>query len=334
LVSLTELLCAVRAENVHGSRLELTRTGGALLIRRRIALHAILDGEGVLDVPATGERQAFRPGSVLLVSHGVVHRLRPDGRGLADSARRARRLPGPSHPDALPILRFGSGDPVVQTISMVFDLGPARANPLVRMLPTICAARERDRLGLELRDTLDRAAGLPGAALFADRFANLAFVEIIRRHVAETGVLSRLGAYLTNAAPIERVIAAVNARPGEDWSLVSLAVQAGMSRSAFASAFTRHVGQPAMSYVFQTRMLRAAELLRSTDLGTAAVAAHVGYQSGSALARSFRRYFGVGPGDYRRAPAIEPLEPPVLDCVPSVQGCPPAPSRRVTGAFD
>ncbi|OLO25759.1 AraC family transcriptional regulator [Streptomyces sp. MNU77] len=308
MASVSDLLQSVRAESVHGSRLEITQGDGALLVRRRAALHFVLDGEGVLDIPETADEARFSPGSVLLVVHGAVHRLRPAERNPASSARRAHWMPSAGYEDALPVLRFGTGEPAVRTLSLVFDLGHARANVLVRALPDICHVEASDEVGKSLVDLLEQAVRYPGAALFATRFADLALIEVIRRHAARSGTLDRLGPCLTSAAPFEQAIAAINAQPGSQWSLVSLAALAGMSRSAFASGFTRRVGQPPMAYVTQARMLRAAEILRSTDLGTRAVAAQIGYRSGTSMARSFRRFFGVGPAQYRRGPSIQSVE--------------------------
>jgi transcriptional regulator GlxA family with amidase domain len=48
------------------------------------------------------------------------------------------------------------------------------------------------------------------------------------------------------------------------------------------------------------RLQRARELLEITDLPMSEIAAHVGYDDPSYLARLFRRHFGTTPVSYRR----------------------------------
>ena len=87
--------------------------------------------------------------------------------------------------------------------------------------------------------------------------------------------------------------------PERDHSVESLAEAASMSRTAFAEAFRAHYDQGPMSYLRETRLRRAAGLLRDTDLTVDEVASRVGYASRSQFSRAFSDRFGASPAAYR-----------------------------------
>ena len=102
---------------------------------------------------------------------------------------------------------------------------------------------------------------------------------------------------------VGRTLALIHRRPEHDWSVIELAREAGMSRSAFAARFTELVGQPAAQYLAQWRLhLARAQLLESRD-SVAVVARRAGYQSEAAFGRAFKQFFGMPPGGLRKLAA-------------------------------
>ena len=95
-------------------------------------------------------------------------------------------------------------------------------------------------------------------------------------------------------------LACIHDRPGDAWSLETLARSAGMSRSVFADRFREVVGLPPMQYVTHWRMQRARRLLVDGNLALESVAEQVGYESAAAFSRVFKRSVGEAPGSYRR----------------------------------
>jgi AraC family transcriptional regulator len=83
-------------------------------------------------------------------------------------------------------------------------------------------------------------------------------------------------------------------------TLTELAGEVGMSPYHFLRAFKASVGVPPHRYQMNLRLQRARELLEITDLPMSEIAAHVGYDDPSYLARLFRRHFGTTPVSYRR----------------------------------
>lgn len=107
---------------------------------------------------------------------------------------------------------------------------------------------------------------------------------------------------------LSAAIALMLEHPERPHSLESLAAASLMSRTAFATTFSRRFGLPPMTYLRDVRMRRAATLLRGTDLTIEQVAAGVGYASRSRFSRAFTGRFGISPGAFRRARG-EPLVP-------------------------
>jgi AraC-like DNA-binding protein len=88
-------------------------------------------------------------------------------------------------------------------------------------------------------------------------------------------------------------------RPGDPWSLVTLAREVGVSRAALARRFGERVGEPPMTYLTGWRMALAADRLRDGTETVARIAASVGYPSPFSFSNAFKRVYGLSPTAYR-----------------------------------
>src|SRR5262249_25679691 len=104
---------------------------------------------------------------------------------------------------------------------------------------------------------------------------------------------------------IGRALGLMHKQPDKDWTVAALAHEVGQSRSAFASRFTEFVGEPPLSYLTRWRMHLAARLLEDKDLAVAETAERVGYVTGAAFNKAFKRQYGVAPLAYRNKGQIE-----------------------------
>ena len=84
----------------------------------------------------------------------------------------------------------------------------------------------------------------------------------------------------------------------------TLAAKAHMSRARFHVNFESAVGVSPMKYLRVRRMERAKELLLTSDLDMAAVAAEAGYPDQFHFSRTFRSLIGISPRDYRKRKGI------------------------------
>lgn len=98
---------------------------------------------------------------------------------------------------------------------------------------------------------------------------------------------------------IMRAMRLIEARPGRDWTVESLASEVGLGRSAFALRFRMLVGDTPMNFLLRTRMQIASAAVRNGRRSVTAIANSVGYQSEPAFIKAFRRFFGQTPGSYR-----------------------------------
>ncbi|MBD3943513.1 helix-turn-helix transcriptional regulator [Microbacterium sp. NEAU-LLC] len=99
---------------------------------------------------------------------------------------------------------------------------------------------------------------------------------------------------------LDRVVAAIHADPGREWTVETLAAVGAMSRSAFAERFRLRYGRSPAGYVTAVRM-RAAQDLLSRGRGISAVSRELGYASDEGFSRAFRRSVGTTPSAWRSA---------------------------------
>jgi AraC-like DNA-binding protein len=97
----------------------------------------------------------------------------------------------------------------------------------------------------------------------------------------------------------ERVLDFIEEHIERDIRLAELASLAGLSVTHFSHAFKAQHGLSPHRYIVQRRIDRSKELLRTTDLTIAAVAARSGFSSQSNFSSMFARDVGTPPSAYR-----------------------------------
>lgn len=171
--------------------------------------------------------------------------------------------------------------------------------PIVRVQGNEISAA---RLGALLAALGDEAlADRPGRSLVLDRLLGLVLIEALRYRPAEIGEGSR-GLLAGLADPkIGRALRIMHAETKRPWTLVALAREVGMSRSALASRFTQIVGIPPIEYLANWRMTLAKSALASAEVPMTDIAEMAGYQSVSAFSTAFKRETGLSPTLYVRS---------------------------------
>ena len=118
-------------------------------------------------------------------------------------------------------------------------------------------------------------------------------------------------------ARLSAAIRAMHAQPARDWTVVDLANEAALSRSAFFERFNRTVGVAPMAYLLAWRMALAKDLLRRRQGGgMAEVAERVGYSSASTFSVAFARYVGRPPSQYAREQYAEDHQESTVGVLP------------------
>ncbi len=103
---------------------------------------------------------------------------------------------------------------------------------------------------------------------------------------------------LTDAG-IASAVAAVQADPGGDHSVATLAERAEMSERNFGRRFRLHTGTTPARWVERVRVDLAREVLETTEVSPAQVAASAGFAGQHTMRQAFQRVLGVSPARYR-----------------------------------
>ena len=246
-----------------------------------------------------GEEQVeMLPGDVLIFPHGDAHLMSYRPGFDADEVLDATPTRYPN------IVRLGDGEPAATIVCGFLGCDERPFNPLLATLPRRMHVRGLGQGWIALFSTqvvnesrTDRA----GADLVLTRLAELMFIEVLRRYLADlppgqSGWLAGLRDEVVGQA-----LRLLHARPADPWTLEDLARESNSSRTNLAKRFTELVGQPPMQYLAQWRMQLAAGRLATGNAKLAAIAEEVGYDSEAAFSRAFKRLMGVSPAAWRRA---------------------------------
>jgi transcriptional regulator GlxA family with amidase domain len=151
-------------------------------------------------------------------------------------------------------------------------------------------------LSAELAD----ANSEPGTSLLTDRLVDVMVYYILRQWVnnhRDQGA-SWITAYHNPA--IRSALIAIHEDPAHPWQVAELAHRAGLSRAAFAQRFKALLGDTPVNYVTNLRIQKSMELLVRTEERIERIAQTVGYGTGFALSKAFKRIAGVSPQHYRQ----------------------------------
>lgn len=237
-------------------------------------------GRGFLHVMRNGEMEVRHAAATGLVEHlwvrepSLVFYPRP----LAHDFHNA---PAEGSDFVCATLDFEAGHPLVQALPPLVVLPLAGVEGITATLTLLFGEAERVRCGQRL---------------LADRLFEVLLLQLLRWMLDQRGAPLPLGLMRGLADPrLARALTALHARPGEAWSLASMAQAAGMSRSRFAEAFRDALGQTPADYLADWRLAIArAELRAGKPLK--ALAAELGYANASALSRLFaQRHAGLSP---------------------------------------
>ncbi len=269
---------------------------------RMLLFHVVRDGECQLWLD--GQRRTLAVGDVAVIARGDGHRM-------ADSPGRAtipvsEVLPAPDGSNLPPVISYGGGGATTRLLCGAFVLEGATFEPLASSLPPLIVASARDGaparwLSAMFDGALDEAAtGAAGSRSVLQRLTELFFVDVLRASLSQIeeerlGLLSAL-----RDESVARAVGLLHESPARRWTVADLAKEVGLSRSSLAAKFKATIGDAPMQYLARWRLHLAADLLMREDLGVAATAARVGYDSEAAFTRAFRREFGQPPASWQR----------------------------------
>jgi len=89
--------------------------------------------------------------------------------------------------------------------------------------------------------------------------------------------------------------------PGRDYSIDDMAKELSLSRSRFQHIYTETFGVSVNKDVITSRLNKAAELLKTTDMSVKNVGISVGYGNTSYFVKLFGSFYGVTPLQFRQS---------------------------------
>ncbi|HSC81816.1 MAG TPA: AraC family transcriptional regulator [Chitinolyticbacter sp.] len=309
--TLTEILLGLRLDGVEYGRCVLRQPWAvAFPAVRNARFHFVARGEAWLH-SAGRDWVKLNPGDAVLLPRGSAHVLAssPDVPAVEIDA-----LSRVAVSDNLYLVRGVGAQAEAQpgelaTLPDVLFCGAMRFNldplhPLMAMMPDVMRAgdlAQRDPTVPALLEAMEREVALDriGACGVLARLADVLAASIIRAWV-ECGCNDATGWIAAVRCPrIGKVIAAIHADPERDWTVPVLAELMGASRSSFAEAFTRTMGESPAKYVAKVKMFQARHWIAREGMRIAVAANRLGYDSEASFSRAFKRILGHPPSAAR-----------------------------------
>jgi CheY-like chemotaxis protein len=127
-----------------------------------------------------------------------------------------------------------------------------------------------------------------------DMLAESELAESIRRTLARDEPLPPY-----TSALVKRAIAVMQERHNEPITRQQIADAVGVSKDYLGRIFHQELGLSPWEYLIRYRVLRAKELLRTTNYSVAGIATRVGFDSSTYFSHIFHREVGCSPRDFR-----------------------------------
>lgn len=203
------------------------------------------------------------------------------------------------------VLRIGMPveQPEVIQICGFFNASFGQSVGLFRELrePVVEKFEPTDRIDLKLREAIEELCAQEiGMGAMTASLLKQVIVALVRRSMKSSRSWTDRFSILADRQ-ITRAFADMVARPGAAHTVQSLALCAGLSRSAFMARFSEIFGRSPMAVVRDLRMRQAALDLTTTSATVEVVAYNAGYESRSSFVRAFRKAYDLDPSEYRQS---------------------------------
>ncbi|MGE0859865.1 MAG: AraC family transcriptional regulator [Gammaproteobacteria bacterium] len=263
-----------------------------------IWFHMLVKGEGWIHSSTWPQPLPLEEGDVLLfLPHAPRHYLSYSRDELVFDAPGAAQVPMPEGSSGF--------------VCGLFAFDTPRA-PWWRLFPGEILVRRReagDALARLVQIMVDEArAPRLASDLLLERLIESCLVLALRHCLAQAPSSDAPLAVLIDHR-LRTVLEDIHRDPARGWTLAELCARSGMSKTVLCERFHAAFACAPMEYLKAWRMQLAAGWLASGADGIERVAARCGYDSVPAFSRAFRQCFGLAPGAYRRAAALNEAAP-------------------------
>lgn len=245
-------------------------------------------------------------GDLIIIPHGAEHTLfcTPETEHEAVHIDQVVADSGFTGTGALVYGEFGTHHET-QLVCGHFAFDEHANHPLIDALPDyIHTASLSDSASAWMENTLsligsEAGRDRMGSDLIALKLSEIVFAQTLRSHIDAQGAQSPVLAGFSDTR-MAKALKAIHANPAYNWTLEDLAAIAGMSRTSFATTFSRCLSTSPLNYLTQWRMQLARQQLVETEQPMISIAENAGYQSEAAFGRVFKKQFSIAPATYRR----------------------------------
>jgi len=265
--------------------------------RHLVLMHLAVEGSFHIRLDS-GESAFAQPGDAVLLPYCDTHWMMfPEG---ARPVPIVELLPAPPWKELPVVCKSGGGGVPTRILCGYLHCEDLLFNPVLRALPRLIHVRASPGPAAEWRQaSLRYVLEQTRENALLRRLPELVLADCLRQY-AESLPADQSGWLAALRDPVlAKALVLLHAQPEHPWTVTQLARRAAVSRSVLAERFTVALGVSPMRYLTQWRLQLAADLLRSTPLGMAALAARVGYDSESAFSRAFKRHLGASPAAWR-----------------------------------
>lgn len=247
-------------------------------------------------------------GDLLIIMRGADHKLYCDP-ATEDKAVKLDDVLERSGFNGKGALVYGDGAGTSHDTQLIcghFAFGKDARHLLIDSLPPyILIKNYGTSFGSWMEDTLrviSNEAGREqmGSDIIALKMSEIIFTQALRTYLANESADTPVLAGFADPN-ISRALTAIHQQPGHPWALDNLAQTAGMSRTAFASKFSKCMTLTPLGYITHWRMQIARQQLASSNDPIVEIAERVGYRSEAAFSRVFKKHHDKAPASYRRS---------------------------------
>lgn len=186
-----------------------------------------------------------------------------------------------------------------------FDFDEKFTHPLISNLPDYILITGKDALDISWFDnamkfmSYETQTNHLGNEAIIKRLSEILFIHSVRVWNMQANNEHGFIIAITHKN-IGKGLKAFHANPQYPWTLEKLAIHAGSSRSVFANQFKALMNVTPLKYIAFWRMQKACEKLIETSLSIDTIAEQSGYLSLASFSKVFKKYNGMGPGNYRK----------------------------------
>jgi AraC family transcriptional regulator, alkane utilization regulator len=276
----------------------------------RAVFYVLSRGSCYLEIEGLAGAIALVGGDLVMLPQGVGHSLRDQLQTPATPL--GELLQGGCLSEQPRMLRHGGGGARSALVAGYFQFENRMTHHFLGALPSVIHIQAEDGQSVPwLEATLkflaaESSSEGPGAQILVARLTDVLFIQILRAHIAQdakgTHTCENKASLLRGLIDpqIGKALALIHQQPHRAWTIASLAEEVGMSRTSFAMHFAAMTGFAPFDYIRKWRMQKAGEMLRQGEENLEEIAGRVGYESGAAFSKAFKREMGTPPGLYRK----------------------------------